>query len=56
MAKEVMDKASIYVPDKKLEKRLIERLIALGAKRDRSFNYLVIEGIEQYLEREEGKE
>lgn len=56
MAKEVMDKASLYVPDKKLDDRLIERCIALGAKRDRSFNYILIRAMEEYLEREEGKE
>jgi len=33
--------------------QLVERLIPLGEKRDRSINYLVVEAIQQYLEREE---
>ena len=54
--KELMDKMSIYIPQQKQELRLIERTIALGAKRDRSVSYLVVRAIEQYLEREEAKE
>jgi len=54
--KEAMDKASISIPRDKVEKRLIERLVAVGGSRDRSANYLIIEAIEQYLEREEAKE
>jgi predicted transcriptional regulator len=33
--------------------RPVERLIALGEKRDRSVNHLAVEAILQYLEREE---
>jgi len=33
----------------------VERLIALGKRKDRSVNYLVVEAILQYVEREEGK-
>ena len=53
--KELLDKISIYVPQSKMGKKPIERLIALGAKRDRSVNYLVVEAIFQYLDREEKK-
>jgi len=31
----------------------VERLVALGEKRDRSVNYLVVQAIIEYLEREE---
>jgi predicted transcriptional regulator len=31
----------------------VERLVKLGAKLDRSVNYLVVEAILQYLDREE---
>ena len=50
-----MDKISIYVPQAKLEQQPVERLIKLGAKLDRSVNYLVVDAIMQYLEREEAK-
>jgi len=53
--KELMDKISIYVPQSKIEKKPVERLMALGAKRDRSVNYLVCEAIIEYLDREEAK-
>ena len=51
--KTLLDKLSIYIPQGKLEERPVERLIALGKKRDRSVNYLVVEAILRYLEREE---
>ena len=51
--KTIRDKLSIYIPQKHMEKRPVERLIQLGEKRDRSVNYLVCEAIVQYLEREE---
>jgi hypothetical protein len=53
--KQSYDKLSVFVPRKKLEEQPIERLIALGEKRDRSVNYLVIEAIFDYLKREESK-
>jgi len=52
----VIGKASIYIPRDKLEDRLIERLIALGADREWSVNHLIVKAIEELLEREEGKE
>ena len=51
--KEILDKLSIYIPQKKMEDRPVERLISLGEKRDRSINYLVDDAIIQYFEREE---
>ena len=36
-----------------MEEQPVERLIRLGEKRDRSINYLVVDAIIQYLEREE---
>jgi len=54
--KELMDKLSVYIPQSKLEKKPVERLMALGAKRDRSVNYLVCEAIVEFLDRaEKGK-
>jgi len=53
--KEILDKLSIYVPQKKQEEKPVERLIRLSDKRDRSINYLVVEAIIQYLNREERK-
>ena len=53
--KEILDKLSIYIPQKKMEEKPVERLIQLGEKRDRSINYLVVDAIIQYLKREENK-
>jgi len=46
---------SIYIPKSKLDRKPIERLERLGKKVDRSINYLVVEAIIQYLDREEKK-
>lgn len=53
--KEIMDKLSIYIPQRKMGEKPVERLMRLGQKRDRSVNYLVVEAIVQYLDREENK-
>jgi len=55
MRKQILDKLSIYVPETKIGQRPVERLRALGKKRDRSVNYLVVKAILEYLKREEGK-
>jgi len=44
---------SVYIPEKAQKKKVIERLRLLGEKRDRSLNYLVVDAILQYLDREE---
>jgi len=44
---------SIYIPKSKAEDRPVERLLKLSRKRERSVNYLIVEAIIQYLEREE---
>ena len=51
--KDILDKLSIYIPQKKMEEKPVERLIRLGNKRDRSINHMVVEAILEYLEREE---
>ena len=51
--KEIFDKISIYVPQKKMAERPVERLIKLAEKKDRSVNYLVVDAILEYLKREE---
>ena len=53
--KKIMDKLSIYIPQAKIAKKPVERLIALGKNRDRSINYLVVEAMLSYLDREEKK-
>ncbi|MEE8592789.1 MAG: hypothetical protein V3T03_01550 [Candidatus Bipolaricaulota bacterium] len=53
--KEILDKLSIYIPQRKMEDKPVERLIKLGDKRDRSINYLVVDAILQYLDREESR-
>ena len=51
--KGLSDKLSIYIPKTKLKHKLVERLIKLGERKDRSVNYLVVQAILEYLEREE---
>ena len=41
MRKQITDKLSIYIPATKIDRKPVERLIALGEKRDRSVNYPV---------------
>lgn len=53
--KEILDKLSIYIPQKKMLEKPVARLIRLSEKRDRSINYLVVDAIIQYLNREEKK-
>ena len=53
MPRKVLDKLSIYIPQKYQAARVMQRLMALGEKRDRSVNYLVVEAILEYLQREE---
>ena len=55
MKKITTNKISVYLPEDKMEKKLVQRLLAIGAKEERSVNYLVIKAIEQFLEREEKK-
>ena len=53
--KDIVDKLSIYIPQKRLEEKPVERLMKLGKRRDRSVNYLVVEAILQYVAREENE-
>lgn len=53
--KTVLDKISISIPQSKLAQRPVERLLKIAEKRDRSPNYLVVEAILRYLDREEKK-
>jgi len=51
-----MDKLSIYVPQEKRQQAPIERLTKLARDRDRSVNYLVVQAILDFVEREEIKD
>lgn len=53
--KQDVTKLSIYIPQGKQELKLVERLIKLGAKHERSVNYLVVESVIRYLDEEEKK-
>jgi predicted transcriptional regulator len=46
---------TVYIPQEKQKSDPVGRLAKLGAKQDRSVNYLVVEAIMEYLEREEGR-
>lgn len=52
----LMDKLSIYVPQDKRQHEPIERLTKLAKDRDRSVNYLVVQAILDFVEREEKKD
>jgi predicted transcriptional regulator len=52
---EVRDKLSIYIPQEKLKDQPIQRLNKLAKSLDRSVNYLVVQAILEFLEREEKK-
>lgn len=47
------DALSIYIPKSKADHRPIERLLELAEKKDRSMNYLIVDAILQYLDRQE---
>ena len=49
------DKLLIYIPQSKVARQPVERLMKIGAKKDRSVSYLVVEAILQYLDREENR-
>lgn len=46
---------SVYVPKEKAKHKPIERLKKLAEKKDRSVNYLVIQAIIEYVDRETKK-
>lgn len=51
-----MEKLSIYVPQEKRQQQPIERLTKLAKKQDRSVNYLVVQAIIEYVDRQERAE
>jgi len=51
--KKNMDMIAVRIPQTKMARRPIERLIRLSLKRDRSLNYLAVEAILAYLDKEE---
>ena len=44
---------TIYLPQKHQNQNVLERLRKMAGKRDRSVNYLAVQAILEYLEREE---
>lgn len=46
---------SIYVPKNKQADKPLERLYKLAEKQDRSLNYMVVQAVIEYVEREEKK-
>lgn len=47
---------TIYLPQKHQNEQVLERLQKLAQKRDRSVNYLAVQAILEYLEKEEKQE
>lgn len=50
-----MERLSIYVPENKREQKPLERISKLAEKQDRSLNYVIIQAILEYVQREEKK-
>lgn len=48
-------KLSIYVPQNKRKRQPLERLHQVAQQRDRSINYLVVQAIIEFVERQERK-
>ena len=46
---------SVYISRTKAQQRPMQRLAELAKRRDRSMNYLIVEAILEYLDREEKK-
>ena len=46
-------KMQLYIPLAKRDRKIIQRLIAIADAQQRSVNFLVVEAVEQYLERAE---
>ena len=46
---------TIYIPQKHRDQDVLTRLQKLAKAKDRSVNYLAVQAIEAYLEREEDK-
>jgi len=53
--KTITDKLSIYIPQKQMREKPVERLKRLGDRKDQSINYMVVEAILEYLAAEEPK-
>lgn len=51
-----VDKLSIYIPRSKQQLKPIERLQKIAEKRDRSLNYMVVQALLEYVEREEQRD
>lgn len=49
------DKLSIYIPQDKQKEHPVDRLMQIAKKKDRSINYLVVQAILEFVEREERK-
>jgi len=49
-------KILVTIPQKLEDERIGERVEALAKKKDRSMNWIALQAIREYLEREEGKD
>ena len=45
---------TIYIPQKHRDQDVLKRLQKLAKQKDRSVNYLAVQALVEYLEREEG--
>jgi predicted transcriptional regulator len=54
-ALKLRDKLSIYIPQERQKQLLVDRLLQISKRKDRSINYLVVQAIMEFIEREERK-
>ena len=45
----------VYVTKAKQEEKMVERLVAISQRENRSVNFLVIQAVAEFLQREEAK-
>jgi len=51
-----LDKATIYIPARLRDEHLIERVMAIAEKEERSINYLMVCALREFVNREEAKQ
>jgi len=50
--KQITTQASMYIPEHRKNERILERLIDLAIVQERSVNFLLVQAVVQYLDRE----
>ena len=51
-----LDKLTVYIPERLRGEHLIERVMAIAEKEERSINYLMVCALREFVNREEAKQ